>query len=325
MKRLRVGVVGVGYLGRFHSGKYAGMDDVELVGVADTDRGRAEDVAREFGCAAFGDYRLLLDKVDAASIVVPTPAHFEVSRAFLSHDIDVLIEKPITTRIEEADALIDLAGRRARLIQVGHLERFNPAVVALSDRIGSIGFIESHRLSPYGPRGTDVSVVLDLMIHDIDIILAFVQAPVREIRASGMTVVSSHVDIANARLEFANGCVANITASRLAARSERKMRLFQTDGYLAIDFGRRSATVIRPDPSGRSGDGPIPGMHVESRQWDAGDALKDEIQSFVSAVRRRGTPVVTGRMGRDALDVALGIMDQIQAHQRRIAVSAGTG
>ena len=314
MDKLRVGVVGVGYLGRYHAAKYAGIEGVELVGVVDSDRRRAEGVAREVGCRPLTDHRRLLGKVDAVSIVVPTPAHYAVSRDFLEHDVDVLIEKPITTRLDEADALIELAEQRGLLIQVGHLERFNPAVVALRERIGQVRFIESHRLSLFKPRGTDVSVVLDLMIHDIDIILNFVSSEVSQIHAAGIAVISDHVDIANARLAFANGCVANVTASRLATRNERKMRLFQRDAYIAIDFAHHTATVIRPDPAAAAGPDAcaIPGMQMESHKLAAGDALDAEIRAFVAAVRRRSVPEVTGQMGRDALKVALIIMAQIQ-------------
>ncbi len=306
MSRLRVAVVGVGYLGRFHAVKYAGIEGVELVGVADSDIGRAELVAAEVGCRAYGDYRQLLGQVDAASIVVPTPAHFDVGRDFLSHGADVLIEKPITVTLAQADTLIELAERQGRLIQVGHLERFNPALVAARDRIGDPRFIEARRLNTYTPRGTDVPVVLDLMIHDIEIVLHLVPAPVREIRTSGLAVVSPHVDVASARLEFSNGCVANLTASRLAAQSERRMHLYQADGCLEVDFGQRRFAAIHTDPAS-----PPPGMRTDTRQLEAGDALDAEIRSFVAAVRERRPPEVTGRMGRAALDVALRVLEGI--------------
>lgn len=312
MSRLRVAVIGVGYLGRFHAAKYAGIDGVELVAVVDRDAHQAAEVAREVGTRAVDDHRHLLGRVDAVSVVVPTPAHYAVARDFLEHGADVLIEKPITTRLDEADELIRIAAARGRFIQVGHLERFNPAVVALRERIAAVRFIESHRLSLFKPRCTDVSVVLDLMIHDLDLILHLVGSAVTEIRAAGISVVSPHLDIANARLAFANGCVANVTASRLATRNERKMRLFQPDAYLTIDFGNHTATVIRPDATAAADAGGLPGMHTERRTLDAGDALDDEIRSFVTAVRRRSVPEVTGEMGRDALRLALAIMDRIE-------------
>ena len=318
MSKLRVGVIGVGYLGRFHAAKYAAIDDVDLVGVVDTDKARARQVARDLGTAAYTDHSALLNQVDAVSIVVPTPAHYAISRAFLSRDVDVLIEKPMTTSLREADGLIDLAEQRGLIIQVGHLERFNPAVVALRDRIRQVRFIESHRLSVYKERCTDVSVVLDLMIHDIDIILNFVRSEVREIRAAGIAVISPSVDIANARLEFDNGCVANVTASRISMRNERKMRLFQRDAYISIDFANHAATIVRPE-EGPADACPVPGMAMEALQWEQGDALDAEIRAFVDAVKRRLAPEVTGQMGRDALKIALSIMEQIQRHEARQA------
>jgi predicted dehydrogenase len=314
MPPLKAAVIGVGYLGRFHAAKYAALPDVVLVGVADTRAAQAEAVARDLGCRAFGDHRELIGRVDAVSIVVPTPAHFTVSRDFLENGVDVLIEKPITTRLDEADALIRLAEARGRLIQVGHLERFNPALQAARPHIGRVRFIDSHRLSPYQPRGTDVSVVLDLMIHDIDLILSVAAGPLEEIRAAGMALVSAHTDIASARLTFASGCVANLTASRLAARSDRKMRLFQSDGCLTVDFGRHQTTLLRPaprDPAPADTEG-MAGLRIEKLDPGPGDALAAEIRAFVTAVRRRAEPVVSGRQGRAALAVALEIMDAIQ-------------
>ncbi|MBT9440161.1 MAG: Gfo/Idh/MocA family oxidoreductase, partial [Desulfobacterales bacterium] len=231
MKKLRVGVIGTGYLGKFHAEKYAGMDEVELVGVVDIEKEKAENTAANFGISAYTNYKDLFGKVDAVSIVVPTPVHFTVSKNFLENGIDVLIEKPITTTLEEADELIKIAESKDLIIQVGHLERFNPAVVALQDIVKNPRFIESHRLSIYKERCTDVSVILDLMIHDIDIILNFVRYSIKSIHAAGIPVISKHVDIANARLEFENGCVANVTASRISTKNERKIRLFQKDAY----------------------------------------------------------------------------------------------
>ena len=204
-KKLRVGVVGTGYLGKFHAEKYARMDNVELVGIVDIDQTQAEKIAKKYSTKAYTSHKDILDKVDAVSIVIPTPAHFKVSSDFLKHDVDVLIEKPMTTTIEEADELIGLAEAKGLIIQVGHLERFNPAVIALRDYVKKPMFIESHRLSTYKERATDVSVVLDLMIHDIDIISNFVKSKVKNIHAAGIGVISKHVDIANARIEFENG------------------------------------------------------------------------------------------------------------------------
>jgi len=311
MEKIRVAVVGVGYLGKFHAQKYDRMRDVHLVGVVDTDRAKAEQVAADTHTRAFSDYRDLFGKIDAASVVVPTPSHFSISSALLEHDIDLMIEKPITTSLVEADKLIRQARSCGRLIQVGHLERFNSAVVALQDIIHKPMFIESHRLSTYKPRATDVSVVLDLMIHDIDIILNMVGSEVAHIHAAGIPVVSEHVDIANARLAFKSGCVANVTASRISMKNERKMRLFQRDAYISIDFANHDATVVRKDD--QSGDpGLIPGLGIEKRVFDKGDALDDELRAFARAVHTRRDPLVTGQMGRDALKTALDVMSQIQ-------------
>ncbi|MGA8178473.1 MAG: Gfo/Idh/MocA family oxidoreductase, partial [Desulfobacterales bacterium] len=244
-KKLRVGVVGVGYLGQFHAEKYARMTDVELVGIVDIDESRAQTVADKANTTAYTTHQTLFGKVDAVSIAVPTPSHFVIARDFLLNNIDILIEKPITVTIEEADELIRLAESNNLMIQVGHLERFNPAIVALKNIVKQPMFIESHRLSIFKGRCTDVSVVLDLMIHDIDLILHFVRSGISAIHASGVPVVSEHVDIANARLEFESGCVANITASRISTKNERKIRLFQRDAYVSVDFSKREITAIQ--------------------------------------------------------------------------------
>ncbi len=317
MKRLRVGVVGVGYLGRFHAEKYASMAEVDLVGVADTNMSQAASVAGNYRTTAYSTYQDLFGKVDAVSIVVPTPSHFAVAMDFLENDVDVLIEKPMTTTLEEADTLIRFAESKELIIQVGHLERFNPAVVALKDIVQKPMFIESHRLSIYKDRGTDVSVVLDLMIHDIDIILNFVRSDISEIRAAGISVIAENVDIANARLEFKSGCVANVTASRISTKNERKIRLFQKDAYVSVDFTSQEITVIQQNS--KKNDGLIPGMEIKQLCFTKGDALEDEIKSFVQSVVNRKVPPVTGQMGRDALKIALNIMEQIKNSVSRLS------
>jgi len=315
MKKLRVGVVGVGYLGKFHAEKYALMDDVDLVGVVDTNISNAEDVAGKVNTKAYTGHEDLLGKVDAVSIVVPTPAHYAVAKDFLENDVDILIEKPMTTSLAEADELIRFSESRGLIMQVGHLERFNPAVVALRDIVKKPMFIESHRLSIYKDRSTDVSVVLDLMIHDIDIILNFVRSDIMSIHAAGASVISGHVDIANARLEFKNGCVANVTASRISTKNERKIRLFQNDAYVSVDFASHEITIIQQNDKGAGGL--IPGMDINKLCFIKGDALEDELKSFVKAVSRREAPEVTGQMGRDALKIALSIMEQISITSSR--------
>lgn len=315
MKKLRVGVIGTGYLGKFHAEKYADMEAAELVGVVDTNQKQAVEIAKKHGVKAFFSPEEILGKVDAVSIVVPTPLHYQVSRIFLEHDVDVLIEKPITTTLKEADSLIDLAESRGLIIQVGHLERFNPAVIALEDVLKTPMFIESHRLSIFQPRGTDVDVVLDLMIHDIDIILNLVKSEITSIQAVGIPVITKHGDIANARLEFASGCVANVTASRISLKNERKLRLFQRDAYISVDFANREITVIRQN--GNAKDSVIPGTDINSRCFTKSDALLAELVSFVQSVRNRISPEVTGKMGRDALQVALSIVEQTQLSHRK--------
>jgi len=314
--KLRVGVVGVGYLGKFHAEKYARMPDVELVGVADTDKQQANAIADQFNAVAHYDYEELIGKVDAVSIAVPTEHHHTVSKTFLLNDVDVLIEKPITRTIEQADELLQIAEKHGCIIQVGHLERFNPAVVALDGVINRPRFIESHRLSIFKERGLDVSVVLDLMIHDIDIILNFVKSKIRHISAAGIPVITQNIDIANARLEFENGCIANVTASRISMKNERKIRLFQKESYISVDFANNDITIIRQ--TGEKGQGPLPGMTMDQRSFSKADALDDELKSFVQAVANRRSPEVTGQMGRDALNIALSIMDQIQKTSERL-------
>lgn len=317
-RKLRVAVVGTGYLGKFHAEKYAKMEDVDLVGVVDINQAQAEDVARRLKTQAYISHHDIIGKVDAVSVVVPTPAHYIVSKDFLENDVDVLIEKPMTLTLAEADRLIAYSEKKGLIIQVGHLERFNPAVVALRDKkiLSRPLFIESHRLSIFQPRGTDVSVVLDLMIHDIDIILNFVRAEVKNIHAAGVGVVTRHIDIANARLEFENGCVANVTASRISTKNERKIRLFQPDAYISVDFAERNITVIKKSENNQNGL--IPGMQIDQLNFSQRDALEDELNAFVGSVRRREVPAVTGQMGREALRVALSIMDQIQSSNRRV-------
>ena len=310
MNKLRVGVVGVGYLGKFHAQKYQDMPDVDLVGVVDTDADQGKKVAHDNGTAYYPDHQSLFGKVDAISIAAPTPVHFSIAQDFLKQDVDVLIEKPITSVLDDANELIQIAETRGSIIQVGHLERFNPAVVALDGKIDRPRFIESHRLSLFQGRCTDVSVVLDLMIHDIDLILNLVRSEIKTVNAAGISVISGNIDIANARLEFVNGAVANVTASRISAKNERKLRLFQKNAYISIDFANHKITLVHPDLN-QSG-GIIPGMKIEELSFDKGDALDDELKSFVQSVKHRHQPLVTGQMGRDALKIALSIMAQIQ-------------
>ncbi|HID49434.1 MAG TPA: Gfo/Idh/MocA family oxidoreductase, partial [Chromatiales bacterium] len=235
MPPLKTAVVGAGYLGKFHAQKYAQLPDSELVAVCDVNTDIARAVATEHGVPVLSDLHHLLDQVDAVSIVVPTQKHYDVARVFLEHGIHVLLEKPITSTVEQAQQLVDIAARQPGLVfQIGHLERFNPAILALENELHQPQFIESLRIASFNPRGADVNVILDLMIHDIDIILDFVRSPVKSIQANGVPVLSSDIDVANVRLQFENGCVANVTASRVSMKSERKMRIFQSDAYISI-------------------------------------------------------------------------------------------
>ena len=309
MVKVRVGVIGVGYLGKFHAEKYSGMDNVQLIGVVDIDRGLAQDVAARFDTRAFTDYRDLFGRVDAVSIVVPTEDHFSVAAECMNHDLDVLIEKPMTATLEQADELIKIAGARGRVMQIGHLERFNPAVIALKDIVHGPMFIEAHRLSIFKDRSTDVSVVLDLMIHDIDIIMNVVKSEIKSIHAAGAPVICEHADIANVRLEFDSGCVVNVTASRISTKNQRKIRLFQKDAYVSVDFTTRDITIIRRDES-VAGE-LIPGVDIRQRSFSESDVLEDELAAYIQAVVTRQTPVVSGDAGRRALEVALSITDRI--------------
>ena len=244
MSTLKVGVIGVGYLGRFHAQKYQAMEGVDLVAVVDTDPAAAKRVAEECGCSALTDVNELLPMVDAVSIVVPTSFHHQVTRQFLQAGVDVLVEKPFTVTLKEADELIALAAAHKRILQVGHLERFNPAVLAMQPLLKNPLFIEAHRISVFKDRGTDVDVVLDLMIHDIDIILSVVNAPIESIHTVGSPVITQTTDIANARIIFANGCTANVTVSRVSLDNMRRMRIFQPGRYLSVDFGKKKSCPL---------------------------------------------------------------------------------
>lgn len=313
MKTVKAGVIGVGYLGKFHAQKYAGMEGVELVGVVDVDPVMAGQIAAEYGCRAFTDYRELLSQVDAVSIVVPTSYHHQVALDCIEAGVDILLEKPMTTTLAQADELIQRTDAKKLILQVGHLERFNPAVQAMEKFLTVPVFIESSRISTFKNRGVDVDVVLDLMIHDIDIILNIVHSPLKSIHTVGAPVVTATTDIANARLVFENGATANVTASRIARTNIRKMRIFQPGSYINVDFASRKVMTIHlTDEIQANG---APGQEVEVVSFPASDALKDEISHFVACVRTRTEPLVSGRAGRRALEVALQVMEQIRQNQ----------
>ncbi len=327
MDSLRIGVVGVGHLGKLHAKMLADMPGVQLVGVFDADAGKARAVAAEFNTIAWDSLEALLEGLDAVTIATTTTAHFAVACEALNRGVHVFLEKPITETVAEAEELCRIAKERNTVVQVGHIERFNPAILALDGYPLEPLFVESHRLAQFKPRGTDVAVVLDLMIHDIDLILAFVKSPVKQIDANGVAVVSDTIDIANARLQFENGCVANVTASRISQRAMRKMRLFQPNAYISLDFAEGLAEVFRllPEDSldvrgamvlGEMGLGKNRKRIVyEQPEPREVNALRHELQLFADAVKNGTVPPVTAEDAKQALVVATSIM-QIIARQQ---------
>jgi len=302
-----VGIVGVGYVGQYHSEKYAASNNAELVGVVDIDRSRADQVGKKLGVASFTDYRELLGQVRCVSIAVPTRLHYEVSREFLAAGIDVLVEKPMAATIEEGKQLVELARERSLVLQVGHLERFNPAIRKLEGIIKDPKFVECHRLAPFVERGTDVDVVMDLMIHDIDVIASLVRSPVQRVDAVGVPVLTDKPDIANARITFSNGCIANVTSSRVSLKRERKIRFFQPDAYISIDYDQKRAQIYQRPGKGAGWKD----IRAETIEFKEGDALADEIESFLDAVRSRGLPLVSGEEGLRALEIASMISERL--------------
>jgi predicted dehydrogenase len=312
---VRTAVIGVGYLGRFHAQKYATLPNSTLVGIADPSASARSRVGSELGVPAYADYRDILGRVDAVSVVTPTPLHYAVAKEFLEAGASVLVEKPMTVTVAEAESLIALARRAGRILQVGHLERFNAAVLAVQPTLTVPRFIESARLAPFKHRGTDVDVVLDLMIHDIDLILSIVRSPVVSVDAIGSSVFSKEVDIANARLRFANGCVANATASRVSLKTERKLRLFQDDAYISVDLQQKVLTVIRKG-SEVDADG-MPQVAIAENTYEQGDALKAEIAAFLDSVATGSEPAVRGEDGLLALRTAVSIAEQVASSLRQ--------
>jgi predicted dehydrogenase len=313
MKKIRAAVIGVGYLGRFHAQKYTALPDCELVGVVDQNERARTAVAAELNVPAHADYRDLIGRVDAVSVVTHTPSHFAIAADFLRAGVHVLVEKPITETVPQAQELIALARSAGKVLQVGHLERFNAVILAAESQLRNPKFLECHRLAPFRERGTDVNVVLDLMIHDIDIVQSIVRAPLVAIDAVGTPVFSDEIDIANARLRFANGCVANVTASRVSLKTERKLRIFQDDAYISMDLQQKVLSVIRKRLP-EAPPGPLP-VTIEEQNLEQGDALRAEIESFLGCVRNGDRPVVSGEDGLLALETASRITDLIMAQQ----------
>jgi predicted dehydrogenase len=311
-KRLRTAVIGTGHFGRHHAAKYAALPMSELIAVCDIDRGRREDISAAHGVTAVADYRSLAGRVDAVSIAVPTALHYEVARFFLENGVHVLLEKPMTDDLAAADHLIRLAGERGIVLQVGHLERFFAAEIGLQRAVTRPLYVEALRIAPFQGRGTDISVVLDSMIHDIDLVLALVSAAVDQVDAIGAPVLSEREDIANTRIRFANGCVASITASRISTKNERRLRVFEPDRYISVDFlARRVVTVRKGENSTGS---TLPNLHHEMSEYSEVDPLASEIASFLETIIGGGEPRVSGVDGRRALAAAMQVSERLQEH-----------
>ena len=306
---LKAGVVGVGYLGKFHARIYADMPDVDLVGVADADAAVAQEIGSQYGASVFTDYRDLLDKVDVVSIVVPTSLHREVALPFIEAGVHVLLEKPVASTLEDASMIVDAAEQADVILQIGHLERYNAGVMALHKQAIEPRFIEAHRLGPFVQRATDVDVVVDLMIHDIDIITSLVGEEITAISANGLSVLTDHIDIANARLEFANGAVANVTASRVSTKKMRRIRMFGRDSYQALDFEDQQLDVVRAVR--RDPDSQFPEVVNERIAVEPAMPLDAELADFVKTVRAGARPLVNGSDGYRALDVAFQVKEKI--------------
>jgi predicted dehydrogenase len=315
--KTRVAVVGTGEFGRNHARVYREIQSAELVGIFDNDPRRAESAAREFGAYAFTNLNELRGRVDAVSVAVPTAGHAEVGCRLLEMGLDVLVEKPMAKTLAEADALLDAARRNRRLLQVGHVERFNPAVLAVEPIINHPLFFEVHRLGVFTPRSLDVDVIYDLMIHDLDILLALVRQPVTEVKAVGIPVLTDKVDIAHARLEFAGGAVANVTASRVSTERVRKVRFVQQHEYISLDYARRDALRVAVKKPG-----PQPEFAFEKLTAPAVEPLRAELEEFVDSVRTRREPRTSGRSGRAALELAERVMASIQEHGERVQLVA---
>lgn len=307
--RLKVGVVGVGYLGRQHARIYATMPEVELVGVVDTDADVARSIAREYGCQAWSEADGLIDQVQAVSIAVPTSLHAEITKPFLQAGVHVLLEKPIASTLAEAEVLVACAEKSNTILQIGHLERFNPGIMALAERVSQPRFIEAHRLGIFVDRSTDVDVVIDLMIHDIDIVISLVRSGIRNISADGIRVITDHVDIANTRLEFDNGAVANVTASRVSNKRLRRIRVFGKDCYYGLDYIKQTLEVAYAAPDANGGRWPH--IVTESLELTPYPPLEAEIAHFVRTVQTASSPLVDGRAGLEALRVALQVREKI--------------
>lgn len=313
MDKIRVGVIGVGALGQHHARVYSTLPDTALVGVVDSRPGRAEEIAAPLGTQAFSDYRQLFGKVDAVSIAAPTTLHAEIGEQFLNQGVHVLVEKPISHTLADADRFIQAAQANSRILQVGHLERFNPAIQAVRELVNQPRFFEAHRMGLFSPRSLDIDVILDLMIHDLDIISLLVGAPPVHIEAVGIAILTKRIDIANARLQFADGCVANVTASRVSMEKIRKLRFFQAREYISLDYTRQDVAIFRLD-------GPAAGApQIVGRKLNPPrrEPLDLELRAFLDAVRGRSPVACTGAEGKRTLELALQILERAERAQAR--------
>ena len=311
MRRIRTAVIGVGRQGRWHAEKLAALENSNLVAVADIDRERCRVVAADLNVDAVGDFHDLIGEVDAVSIATPTLTHFDIASTFLQHGIHVLVEKPVTATVDEVRDLVELADGKNVILQVGHLERFNPALMALTPYVQDPQFIESHRIAPYKPRGLDVSVVLDLMIHDIDLVHSFVRSPVSNVDAIGRSIMSDNVDIANARIRFENGCVANMTSSRISFKTEHTLRIFQSNAYFSVNLYNKTSKIYR-----KTIEGPVEiPEDISIDEWSCtdSDALMAQSEAFLESIVGGPPPLVNGRIAMEALQTAAIIGDMIDS------------
>ncbi len=309
MRRIRTAVIGVGRQGRWHAEKLVALEKSNLIAVADIDGERCRAVASDLDVDAVGDFHDLIGEVDAVSIATPTPTHFDIASTFLRNGIHVLVEKPVTATVDEVRDLVELADGKNVILQVGHLERFNPALMALAPYVREPQFIESHRIAPYKPRGLDVSVVLDLMIHDIDLVHSFVRSPVSIVDATGRSIMSDNIDIANARLKFENGCVANVTSSRISFKTEHTLRIFQSNAYFSVDLCNKTSRSYR-----KKNEGPVEtpeDISVDKWSCKASDALMTQSEAFLESIVGGPPPLVNGRIAMEALETAATIGDMI--------------
>jgi predicted dehydrogenase len=317
-EKLKTAVIGVGHLGQAHARIYASLDQVELIAVCDINEANGRAVAERYQTRFVRDYRELLDAVEAVSVATPTVSHHEITCANLEAGVHTLVEKPIARTLDEADEMIRLAESKNLVLQVGHIERFNPAFVALQRQVTRPRFFEAHRMGVFTPRSLDIDVVMDLMVHELDIIATLVQSEVVKLEAVGIPILTPKIDLANARLEFADGCVANITASRVSGERLRKLRVFQPNEYYSLDYAEQQVAMLKLTPPKAAGALPeiaAQGLLIEKRE-----PLLAEIESFVAAVQSRTQPTVTGAEGRRALALALDLLEKIKTHSARAGI-----